>query len=129
MAVDHEIDGTQLSSASRRREKAEARGTAGEATCRRRSSAARVANDRGGLGKLAGEVADPGVVRIVGGEQLRFHGHVLTPACSLCRSWARTREGTGVIECGGDGDECAGQRREKERAARLGRGRRLPRDG
>ena len=74
MAVDPEIDGTQPSSASRRREKAEARGTAGEATCRQRLTAARAANGCGGLGVRLGGVVLDGEAHGVGGEQQRIHG-------------------------------------------------------
>ena len=41
--------------------------------------------DCGGLGKLAGGVALPGMVQIVGGEQLHFRGHDTSTAK---RSWA-----------------------------------------
>ena len=69
MAVDLEIDGTQPSCSPRRRERAGARGTAGEATCRRRASAARVVVDGGGLGLRLGGVMLAGSGRVVGGEQ------------------------------------------------------------
>ena len=36
-----------------------------------------IQRDRGGLGKLAGEVPLPGTAPIDGIEQLRFHGQVL----------------------------------------------------
>ena len=54
VAVDQEIDGAQPSSASRRREEAEARGTAGGATCRRGASAAGVVVDGEGPGQQLG---------------------------------------------------------------------------
>ena len=88
MAVDLEIDGTQPSCSPRRRERAGARGTAGEATCRRRASTARVGVDGGDSGKLLGGLVLAGSGRCVGGEFLFFpwacsnSGEVL--ATALC---------------------------------------------
>ena len=71
MAVDQQIDGSQPSSTSRRVEKQGQRGTAGEATCRRRLTAARAAIGGGGW-----SVQQQGGGGVAGGELQRRRGSV-----------------------------------------------------
>ena len=83
-------------------------------------------NDGGGSGKLLGGLVLAGEAPSVGDELRSFLGPARTPASFLRRSWARIKGEREAGECGANGDESVVQRGEKEKAARLGRGRLLP---